>query len=271
MLFKARLLVLGLLSMMVFGAFASTAAAEPGPWWHHREVGNQLKGMKIEKQSPETFEGKGEGTELTTKVGNEEIKLKCNIKAKGSVWNEPAQGQGEVTPIYENCESNNIVGCKATVVAEGTPQTIHLIWKYKGNAKELENKPQQQQQGQEWDGVIFPSGVAFVLNKAGTELELSKKSSFAEIKFAATGCKLLNSLSGKAEGSVAFSSLYLNEFSKEPTLNFPGGKPWQHAWWQAVGQFVPFTASLTFRETEAKFSGQLPIKFAKQEVGVFES
>jgi hypothetical protein len=78
-------------------------------------------------------------------------------------------------------------------------------------------------------------------------------------------------LSGKAEGSVAASSLWLEEFSKGPTLWFPGGKPQQHVWVPALGRFVPLVQELIFNKEEAKFSGQLPIKFTNQEIGVFET
>src|SRR4029077_322826 len=204
MLFKVRLLVLSLLSVMVFGAVASgSALAEPGPFWHHRAEGGSGNGLKIEKQAPQAFEGEGSGTELTAKLGGVEFKIKCNIKAKGKIWNESSQAQGEVAVTYEKCVANSIEGCTVIVTPSGN-YIIHLLWKYAGNAKELENK-NQTLQGQHWDGLLLPLGVEVIPNAENKEAILKEKKSFAEVKFGGA-CGVLKALAGKAEGSTGFTS-----------------------------------------------------------------
>jgi hypothetical protein len=268
---KARSLAIGLVALMAIGIFASTALAEPGPWWHHRKSSSEGNGLKIEKQAPETFSGEGTKTELIAKLGSghTEFKIKCNIKTKGEIWNEPKQGQGKVVAEYEKCVANSIEGCNVTVAAPG-PYQLFIVWKYAGNAKELENLPQLLQ-GQIPDFLLLPPGVTMKTN--GTEIEPSEKASFAKVLFAATKCGAIAGLSGKAEGGTGFtSSVEAEHFGKTATLTFPGGILKQHAWWQKPegSDFLPIRAELFFNNEEAKFSGTLPIEFS-QEVGVFES
>ncbi len=272
MLLKIRLLVLGLLSVMAIGAIASTSAmAEPGPFWYNKVSGAQHKVGN--QQAAVAFEGEGSGTELTGKIGKEEFKIKCNIKAKGQVWNGNNQGQGKVKTIsYEACVSNNIEGCHATVKPSANGYDVWLDWKYAGLAKELENKPQIKEQGQKEDIVLLPGGVGFKVNAAKTELEPTQKASFAEVKFGSVEeCKVVGALGGKADGATAAEiNPAGGTFTKEPKLVFPGGVPKQHDWEAVFLGFLPFPAQLLFASNEAKFSGELPIKFGTEEVAIFE-
>jgi hypothetical protein len=278
MLCKIRLLVLSLLLVMVFGAVASMPAwAEPGPWWHHRAAGEKGNGLKIEKNSPEKFEGEGTGTELVAKFAGTAISIKCDLKAKGSIWNETnqgqekfAQGQGKVLAAYEKCEAKSLEGCTVTVTPSGS-YTFFLVWKYEGNATELENK-KQTLQGQHFDAAMVPAGVTIVSGAEGKEAVLKEKKSFAELKFAKS-CGVLNGVSSEAEGAIGFTSeISLEQFTKDPTIKFPGAVPNQHIWmFGPFPGFIPVKLPLTLSNEEAKFSGELPIVFASQEVGVFET
>jgi hypothetical protein len=261
MLFKVRLLVLGLLSVMVFGAFASTALAGPGPYWHHRAEGGKGEGEKIEQKEPESYSGSVTQSEFIGKIGGNELKLKGEAQVSGGVWNAPDQGQAKIQVKFFNVVANGIAGCTAEVKV---PQdyNVHLMWKYRGNAKELENKPQVEQ-GQEWDGLVLPQQSK--LSPKGPE----GKNIFAIIKMGSK-CGVLSGLGGNVEGFTGFSApqLPVGSFSKAPILVFPGGILEQHFW---NGQrFEPIIAELTFNNELAKFFSQGPVKFQKQEVGVFE-
>jgi hypothetical protein len=262
MLFKVRLLVLGLLSMMLFGAVASTSAlAEPGPFWHHREVGGKGEGEKIEQKAPEGYTGIVNQSEFVGKIGGTELKLKGEAQVSGGVWNGPDQGQAKIQVKFFNVVANNIANCTAEVKV---PQdyNAHLMWKYRGFPKELENK-NQILQGQEWDGLVIPQQSK--LGPKGPE----GKNIFAIITLGSK-CGVISGLKGNVEGFTGFNApqVPLESFSKEPILVFPGGILEQHFW---NGQeFVPIRLELTFNNELAKFFSQGPIKFQKQEVGVFE-
>lgn len=278
MLFKIRLLVTSLLLVMAFGAVASMPAwAEPGPWWHHRAAGEKGNGLKIEKNSPEKFEGEGAGTELVAKFAGTAISIKCELKAKGSIWNEInqgqekiAQGQGKVLAAYEKCVAKGLEGCTVTVTPSGS-YTFLLMWKYEGNARELENKDQTLQ-GQHFDAAMVPAGVTIVSGAESKEAVFKEKKSFAELTFG-KNCGVLDGLKSQAEGAIGFTSeISLEQFTKDPTLKFPGAVPNQHIWLAGpLPGFIPIKVPMTVGGEEAKFSGELPIAFASQEVGVFET
>lgn len=262
MLFKVRLLVLGLLSVMVVGAVASTSAlAEPGPFWHHSVPGSGKDDGKIEQKEPEQYTGIVTQSEFVGKIGGTELKLKGEAQESGGVWNAPDQGQAKIQVKFFNVVANNIAGCTAEVKV---PQDylVHLMWKYRGLPKELENRPQKEQ-GQEWDGLVLPQQSK--LSPKGPE----GKNIFAVITLGSK-CGVISSLKGNVEGFTGFSApqLPLEKFSKEPTLVFPGGILEQHFW---NGQrFEPIKLELSFNNELAKFFATGPIKFAKQEVAVFE-
>jgi hypothetical protein len=46
---------------------------QPGPFWHHREVGEKGEGVKIEEKSPETFSGTAGTVTLETSISGQKI------------------------------------------------------------------------------------------------------------------------------------------------------------------------------------------------------
>lgn len=261
MLLKVRLLVLGLLSVMAFGAVASTALAEPGPFWHHRAEGGKGEGEKISKQEPEKFSGKSSLTEFISKVGGEEFRLIGEVESEGEIWNEANQGQGKAKLVFLNVKDPAKPSCVVAVTVT-EPVAIHLMWKYAGNPKELTENPQLQQK---WDGFVIP--IKTELSAKG----VSGNNSFANVAFSGgeKACGLLNAIKHDAVGSVAFAGYQkLEEFSKEAQIVFPSQNLWQHFWWE--GAFHEIKSELLFGTEPAKFAGNLNLKFAKQEVAVFE-
>jgi hypothetical protein len=140
------------------------------------------------------------------------------------------------------------------------------MWKWQGQQKELENRPQQKEQGQKWDILFLPTGVE--LKETGLE-----EKSFAIITFV-KGCGVLNSLAPKVTGStVAYGALGLGEFAKTSSFSFPGQvKYLQHYW--ANGRFNPVKVTLNFGTppnlTPATFGTQISLAAEKQEIAVFE-
>jgi hypothetical protein len=267
-MFKVKLLISSLLVVMALGAAAATVAlANPGPFLYHREPGKQASQQKIKEQSPEAFEGKGSGMELNATIGGTKVVLVCTLDAKGSVWNNKTQGQGKASIVYELCKVTNITECTATVASEGE-YTLLFVWKYEEFAKELENK-QQKLQGQKPDTDVIPRATSLVLNEEGKELEVTK-GNFLTVKF--SKCGVFTGLSDKAEGSTAFSfQPEPDQYAKEFKLTFPGSMPKQHAWWPPEQKFIALMQKLDLAGGEAKFSGELPITFASQEVAVDEN
>jgi hypothetical protein len=271
MLIKVRLFVLGLLSVMAFGAVASTAAlANPGPFWWHRNNSKEGAGVKLAEGSIEQYKGAGEAVTFKSEEGGVSFTMAAETQIKGDIWNEPNQGQIKAQVTFQKVhfiEPAELNGCKVTVTV---PQDYvgHLMWKYRGNKEELSQEGTQESHGQKWDVVLYPVNTRFVLNK---ENELEEKNTFAEIKPALEkACGALGGLSLKPKGVTGFAdkALHLEEFAKKTTIEFPGHEVWQHFW---NGKEVATLKGAFEQGTHPDFwEGTLPIEFAKQEIDIHE-
>ncbi len=223
MLSKVRLLVLGLLSVMAFGAVASTAAlASPGPFWWHRNNSKEGAGVKLAEGKIEQYQGGGNGAIFSSTEGGVAFTLGGETQVKGDIWNEPNQGQMKVQAKFLNVHFIAPAELKECPVKVTVPEDYvgHLMWKYRGQAKELRQDITQTEAGQEWDAILVPAKT--VLGKEGLE----GKNIFAEIKTGTSTltCHALANLTIKPKGASGFSdqALPLETFAKKATLTFPG-------------------------------------------------
>jgi hypothetical protein len=271
MLFKVRLLVMGLLAVMALGMVASTAAsARPGPFWWHRNAAKEGEGVKLAENAIEQGKGESKETTFSTKVGGTPLTLAGQIKVKVDIWNVPQQGQIKIQVQFDEVHPTELPNCNVTVTV---PHDYygHLMWKYRGNKKELEQGPvggQETVQGQEWDIAILPQQT--VLGNHGFE----GKNVFAELKFASTNCGVFNSVKLTPEGvsGIQDQQLKLGEFAKKLTVSFPGHEIWQHYWPGTLEETegVEAKGELTTGATASFFNGRLPLEWENQEIDVRE-
>ena len=271
MLIKVRLVVLGLLSVMAFGAVASTVAlASPGPFWWHRNNSKEGAGVKLAEGSTEQYKGAGETTVFKSEEGGVKFTLAGETQVKGDIWNEPNQGQikAQVTfPKVKVTSPAELTSCKVKVTVP-VDYVGHLMWKYRGNKEELSQEGTQESHGQKWDVVLYPANTKFTLKEG----ELSEKNTFAEIKFALeSACAAFQGLTLKPKGLSGFAdkALNLEEFTKKATVEFPGHEVWQHFW---NGTEVATLKGVLEQGAghPAFFEGTLPFEFEKQEIDIHE-
>ena len=264
---RTRAIVLGFLTLLAVGSFGATAAlASPGPFWHHRAISGKGEGEKIEEKSPEYFQGAGgeqilKGTIAATPV---EIVAK-SVQAKGIIYNNSLQGQIKVLlkyhevklakPALTGCEVK--VGTNNEVTSEG-----HLMWKYRGNAKELSQEEPQEALGQKVDIVFTP----IPLKEGATELP---KGTFTSIALSGTPCGVLaGKFEVKESQSVIPKPSQLQEWSRNLVTIFPGWKE-QHFW--NGKEVVPVkNVGLTFGGGPATLTGSVESIADFQEIAVFE-
>jgi hypothetical protein len=96
-MFKLRVGLLGLLAIVLLGAFsAAPALAVGGPYCWHREKGEKLKGSKITEAEPEEIAGRGGAQRFEGKLGGSPITMELEqVQVKGVIYNNPDQCQAK--------------------------------------------------------------------------------------------------------------------------------------------------------------------------------
>lgn len=265
-MFKVRFVVLSLLALFVLGSVGSaTASAEPGPFWHHRALnGTEFPGEKIEKAAKEKVSGESNAVTLKGKAGGLTLQIKCKLKFTGTIWNEEKQGQGSFETKFTECGVAERL-CPVTVVTTGE-YPAHLMWKYLGNSKELEQiKPQSKIQGPEL--LIIPPGVE--LTQAGG---LKEEKSFATVEISTEkGCgEALGGLKTEVAGAtvaVAFKPA-IEHFAQTTTFLFLGQNEYRQHYWNGERQ-VQLKVGLKAFAAPATFSAEVPTTAEKQEIAIF--
>ncbi len=266
MLYRARAMWLGLLAMLLVGAFASAPAlAGPGPFWYHRAAGTQTQ-EKITQQSPETFKGKGEEQKLTGKISTTEIEINApSVETEGEVYNNKFQGQIKVKLHYisPHLVKPSLEGCEVKVGQNNFVRVGgHLAWKWNGEAKQLTE--QQQWKVQSPDIIFTPNEI-----QQGTKTLTGE---FTTITLSGTTCGVLLG-TFKVEGTEAGEPIQpsgINVFSKTLKLATPEGKKKQH-FWNGVEQ-VGVETGLKFAGNPANLVGTTLNEInGTQEVGMLES
>lgn len=142
-MFRFKVLLLSLLAVMAVGSVASTvaSAALEGPWWRHPEGGKQVKWKLNEEHEVKSInEG---GFQLKSIIAGSPATIQCNsAKDKGNIWNGLHQGEDNTEVTWGECSL--LEPCKVTGVTVGeTKAFTELMWKYRGEAKELTEVGQQ--------------------------------------------------------------------------------------------------------------------------------
>lgn len=269
---KLRAGLLGLLAMLLLGAFAAAPAfAEGGPFWHHREVGEENEGAKITEQAPEKIGGEGGEQKLKGKLAGTAIEIVAkSVQVKGEIYNNADQAQAKILLAY-NQPTLTIPAASHCAVLVGTNNTVpvyaHQAWKWNGKIPQL---AVGQQFEQERDWIVTPFNLSQQLPIKNEEVELPKEV-FTTITLSSSGGTCL--LAGKApvEGSVGAEVLSLKgleHWSREETQKTPGEQVKQHFW--NGTRYVGVDLVLYFDKEPASLTGEFKLKTNKQEVALFE-
>jgi hypothetical protein len=275
-----RVGVLGLMAMLLFGSYAATSAfaeiASGGPYFYHRAIGGEGKGVKISEKSPEIVQGKGGEQKLHNNAGTIEI-LSKEVKTSGIIYNNENQGQAKIEETYAEPKlvKPNDPECKVKV---GTNNTVNVFgdleWKWNGTKAQQKERPQIAKQKLDW--VFF--SVQPTYTKAQLEgFELPEATGeFTKIHFEGE-CGVLKGTSPKVTGSDAVASLNptgLEEWSQKETLDSVGPKELQHFcffWtWHEFLRCLGFKTGLVFNNEASEYKGEFEEKTPNQEEALFE-
>jgi hypothetical protein len=260
--------MLALLAAMLAGAvMAATASAEPGPFWHHRAIGGEGDGAKIEPGKPENFSGEGGKQTLKGFLLAESTPIEITSEGsqvKGAIFNNASQGQIKLEVVYKQPKLVIPPGTTC-VVAVGNNNVVqvkgHLMWKWDGTTAQLTEQPQLKQK---WD-----IGFTAVEPQQG-ETEL-KRGAFTVVTLSGTGCLLSGShaVEGSEVGIPDLSQLKTWSRSLEVrTVEHSQAKAKQHFW--DGTEFQGTHLGLTFTGFPASYIGQTKVKAEQQEIAVFE-
>jgi hypothetical protein len=264
MLFKARVLLVGLVALLLMGSVGSGAAyAEAGPYFHVRAVGEKGAGEGVSETNPLEVQGEGGEQVLNGEVATTKVEIAAkSVQVKGVLYNVKLQGQVKlllkyveprlVKPALKECEVK--LGVNNEVKTEG-----HLAWKWNGETKQLEEKPQVSQKP---DLIFTPAP----LEVGAKELP---KGSDTTVTFKGSGCGVLVGVSKIGESQSALPKLAnLEEWSKEPAIASPGWKR-QHFW--NGKESIGAETGLTLGGNPATLAGSMQIKAPGTEVAIFET
>jgi hypothetical protein len=275
---RIRAMMLGLLAVMLVGsAMAATASAAAGPFWHHRTIGGEGKGEKIEPKAPENFSGMQGVQTLLGEVGGTKVEIASpSASVTGAIFNSPNQGQIKMTITYkepklikpEVKECAVVVGTANVVTVKG-----HLDWKWNGTPGQLTVEPQSKEQTPE---LVFTSVEPLQTSTS----DFRKNGTFTTIALKGTGCALLAGTFNVEGSEVGFPNRKLEEFNKELSVRTTfsekikseigeGEGFLQHDWNGKAFQGI--IAGLKFGGNPANLIGQTETEAAQQEIAIFES
>jgi hypothetical protein len=144
---RIKVLFLSLLAVFAVSSVASaTASAElNGPWWKHLNA--KLEQVKFHENEEQALKVKNVANfKLVGTLLGEKVLIECTaVNGSGWLWNGLHQGEDEGTEVrFENCivKTLTLGECKATVEPLKHVYS-ELMWKYRGEAKELKEAGQQ--------------------------------------------------------------------------------------------------------------------------------
>lgn len=259
--------MLGMLAVMLAGSvMAATASAEAGPFWHHRAIGGEGEGAKVEPKAPENFRGTGTTQRLKGLISGTEIEVTSSgTQIKGAIFNNASQGQIKLQLVFTQptLVKPSLANCSVTV-GENKDNIVqvkgHLMWKWDGSEAQLKENPQV---NQKWD--IGFTGVE--PQQGETEL---KRGTFSVVNFIGSGCGVLVGkvpVTGSAVGIPSPSQL--KEWSRTLGVRTVDvNKIQQHFWDGVAAQGAKL--GLNLGPNEATFIGQSTVEAEQQEIAVFE-
>jgi hypothetical protein len=216
---RTKLAMLGLLAVMLLGSvMATTAAAEPGPFWYHRPVGEKEgTGVKLAEGTAESFTGTGGVQILDGEISGTGVEIESpSVQVKGAITNSIHQGQIKVELIYSQPkllkpalkECNVTINKANIVVVKG-----HLAWKWDGTQAQLEEQPQANQV----PDLLF-TNVEPQRQATFGILDYRKVGTFTNLTFSGPGCGVLAGTFAVEGSEVGIPNLGLNAFNKALTV-----------------------------------------------------
>ncbi len=142
-------MLVSLLGVMALGSVAATMASAQtqGPWWRHREAAGSQKQIKWPMNEEKEVKGINEGVfQLKGRLAGLVSTITCSkVESAGNVWNGLRQGEDENETKFTECAIAEPAACAAaTVKVEPVKAFSELMWKYRGESKELEEHGGQQ-------------------------------------------------------------------------------------------------------------------------------
>jgi hypothetical protein len=269
--------VLGTLAVMLLGsAMAASASAEAGPFWHHRAIGGEGVGAKVEPNTPESFKGTGGEQKLKGTLAGEPVEItSSSLQVKGAIFNGPDRGQVKLELIYNqpklikpnkpNCAVT--VGEKNIVVVKG-----HLMWKWDGTKTQLEKAVQQPEQTPD---LVFSAVEPSQQKPFVEKLKFTNNGTFTTVALKnAAECGVIAGtfpVSGSEVGipSPARTEEWSRKLAVRTVESQSTTEPFlQHFWDQEAYQGA--IVGLTFGSNPASLIGQTEVEAAQQEIAVFE-
>jgi hypothetical protein len=279
--FKLRVWLLGLLAVVLLGAFSAPALAVGGPYCWHRNNAKEEKGFKITEAEPEEIAGSGGSQRLEGTIGGTAVVLESSqVQVKGIIYNNPDQCQAKVSLTYNEPK---LVGFEKTCEFKINGNNVvklfgHQAWKWNGTKAQLEEKSQALQHR---DWIFLP----VELQQGATSLPTGTPLATITIASKPGFTCLLTVAQRPVEGSATAEGFANPQISKEDQklgtwgrveeLRFLGGEGAQHFW--NGTKFIGAQTGLTFGGPAAGYKGRLEInpigkqgKTPPQEIAYFE-
>jgi hypothetical protein len=266
--------MLGLGAVMLVGfVMASSAVAAAGPFWHHRAIGGEGEGAKIEPKAPENFSGKGGEQLFKAVVAGTSVEFASpSVQVSGAIFNSTLQGQIKADIVYaeprltkpELKECSVIIGKNNTIVAKG-----FLTWKWNGTAGQLTVEPQTKEQTVE--GILGAATPA--LQKPSVEKVNLTEGELTTVTLKGTSCGVLAGTFPVSGSYVAFPNRKVDEFSRDVSLRVvetPGTGVFLQHYYDGEGMQGAEVGLKVGGNPAFYFLGQTEVESAQQEVAVFE-
>jgi hypothetical protein len=261
---RPRAALLGLLAMLLVGLFAASSAyAEAGPFCHHRPIGGEGEGAKIEPAHPENARGEGGRQTFEGKLGTETFEIAAGSEQiKLAFANNTLQCQVKALIQYHEVSlvKPALKGCTVTFGTQNQFQIkAHFGWKWNGTEAQLREQPQVNQRP---DIIHTPQDI----QPGATELP---KGTFVNVALTGSGCGVLAgtfAVGGSASANLTPGNL--QEWSSSQTISIASGKGMQHFW--NGKEFVGVSTGLTFDNNPLNLTSQQIVKDEQQEIAIFE-
>jgi hypothetical protein len=279
-MFKLRVGLLGLVAIVLLGAFsAAPALAEGGPYCWHRGIGEkEAKGLKITGQEPEEIAGRGgvqrlENSTLGITIESEQVQV------KGILYNNPDQCQAKVLLTYSTPKLVQDANCEVKINGTNVVKLFgHQAWKWDGTAAQLLEKPQTLQH-RDWiflpvelqqGATTLPSGTfstITITSKPGLKCNPLFLVNQAKVEGSATAAGFINPQKTVEDQKIG-------TFGTVEEIRVTGGEGAQHFW--NGTKFIGVQTGLEFLG-KAKYVGKFEVtpigkqgKTPPQEIAYFE-
>jgi hypothetical protein len=281
-MFKLRVGLLGLLAVVLLGAFsAAPALAEGGPYCWHRENSKEPKGSKITEAEPEEIAGRGGVQRFDIRIGGTPITLESEqAQIKGIMYNNPDQCQTKVSVTYKELK---LVGLEKTCEIKVNKNNVlklfgHQAWKWNGTKTQLEEKKQELQH-RDWMFLPVELQQGATALPSGTPYEAvtitSRPGFTCPITIAQTPVEGSSTVAGFANPQKSKENQNLGEWETVEELRDTGGEGAQHFW--NGSKFIGVQTGLRFGGEPAKYVSTFEVnpigkqgKTPPQEIAYFE-